>query len=429
MPIAFKDIFDYPTVESLEKYVLSITQSSPAVSREISESEHPALEQNRPEALSQLRTADIGDVLLTGATGLLGIHVLKTLLDQTNHRVYCLMRGGKVGIERRLKSMLVYYFSDPCDALFGSRIIPVDGDITDRDGVMALKKLPFRTVINCAACVKHFAADDLLDRVNWHAVENLIDLCVDTGRRLTQVSTASVAGTSVNLQISPEKKMRENELFFGQLLTNKYAYSKFKAEEAVLNAIEHRGLNGRIVRVGNLMPRYSDGEFQINSVTNAFMRSLRALAAMGKVSVSMLDQPVEFSPIDCTAESVVALSSVEGFTVFHATNSHLVQMGDVIESMNRCAIPIEIVEKETFEEAFRSALNDETLSMAVSPLITYQASDRNTEEFNIGYDNTFTTKALYRLRIKWPIIGEAYLDQMFTALRTIGFFDHMMHKE
>ena len=56
-----------------------------------------------------------------------------------------------------------------------------------------------------------------------------------------------------------------------------------------------------------------------------------AFPAMGKVPVSMLDQLVEFSPIDCTAESVVALSAVGNCTVFHATNSHWVQMGDVTD--------------------------------------------------------------------------------------------------
>ncbi len=187
--------------------------------------------------------------------------------------------------------------------------------------------------------------------------------------------------------------------------------------------MENRGLDGKNIRVGNLMARNSDGEFQVNSVTNAFMRSLRAYAALGKISVSALDMPLEFSPIDCTAESVAALAGVEYFTVFHATNSHMVQMGDVIESMNRCGISVEIVDENEFETVFRRALDDETLSPVVSPLITYQNSDQNMEEFEIGYDNTFTTKALYRLRVKWPIINENYLDQLFATLRAFGFFD------
>ena len=97
-------------------------------------------------------------------------------------------------------------------------------------------------------------------------------------------------------------------------------------------AVEENGLDGMIVRVGNLMSRYSDGEFQINFVTNNFMRSLRAYAKLGVIPVDALDRPVEFSPIDCTAAAVVALSVTDRqFTVFHATNGHRVQMGDVVE--------------------------------------------------------------------------------------------------
>ena len=188
-------------------------------------------------------------------------------------------------MDDRLKSILMYYFETPCEELFGSRIFTVSGDITDRETVMKLSEINFGTVFNCAACVKHFVRDDLLDRINWHGVENLIDLCVESGRRLVQVSTVSVAGSSVNGAFSVDRKIRENELYFGQNLDNKYVYTKFKAEEALLKAVDERGLDGRIVRVGNLMSRYSDGLFQINSVTNGFMRGLRAYAALGMVSV------------------------------------------------------------------------------------------------------------------------------------------------
>ena len=43
------------------------------------------------------------------------------------------------------------------------------------------------------------------------------------------------------------------------------------------------GLDVKIIRVGNLMGRQSDGEFQINSITNSFVKSLRAYAALGYV--------------------------------------------------------------------------------------------------------------------------------------------------
>ena len=427
LPIAFKDVFDYPTAEELERYINSSSSGATLETAVEAGSETGALAHNTNEFVDEIQGEDIGDILLTGATGFLGVHVLKHLIDSTDKKIYCLLRGSRdMTPDDRLKSILMYYFESPCDELFGSRIITVSGDITNPDGVMELASIDFGTVINCAACVKHFVQDDSLDRINWHGVENLIELCVKTNRRLVQVSTVSVAGTSVNGAFSVDKRIRENELFFGQNLDNKYVYTKFKAEEALLKAVDERGLDGKIVRVGNLMSRYSDGLFQINSVTNGFMRSLRAFAALGMISVSALDEMVEFSPIDCTAAAVVTLAgSNSGFTVFHATNGHRVQMGDVIEAMNRSSIPVKIVKEGEFIEAFNAALSDEKRSELVSPLISYQASDKNTIEFFIDYDNSFTTKALYRLGFKWPIINEDYLKNVFDSLSGLAFFDEV----
>ena len=106
-------------------------------------------------------------------------------------------------------------------------------------------------------------------------------------------------------------------------------------------------------------------------------------------------------------------------------NSQLVQKGDVIEAMNRGGVKVDIVSDKDFTEAFTKALSDEKLSESVSPLISYQASDKNTIEFFIDYDNTFTTKALYRLNFKWPIINETYLENVFDALATLAFFDEV----
>lgn len=425
LPIAFKDVFDYPTAEELEKYINSSSHDS-AVENEADnkESDYSVLAHNTNEYVDEIYSVDIGDILLTGSTGFLGAHVLRHLIDNTDKKIYCLLRGSDM--DERLKSILMYYFETPYEELFGSRIFTLSGDITDREGLMKLRNVEFGAVINCAACVKHFVKDDTLDRINWHGVENLIDLCVESGRRLIQISTVSVAGTSVNGKFSVDRKIRENELDFGQNLDNKYVYTKFKAEEALLNAVENRGLDGKIVRVGNLMSRYSDGLFQINSVTNGFMRSLRAFAALKAVSVSALDEMVEFSPIDCTAAAVVTLAGANSdFTVFHATNGHRVQMGDVIEAMNKMNIPVKTVSDSEFAEIFNNALSDDKLSELVSPLISYRTSDKNTVEFFIDYDNSFTTKALYRMNFKWPIINESYLENVFESLQALAFFDEV----
>ena len=433
IPIAYADIFDNPTVEKLERFILA-KQGREVQTMETSLTEKSEMEEtgvakvlshNSNRYVDEVAAGELGDVLLTGATGFLGIHVLKALLEKTDNTVYCLIRRGKsANVEVRLKSMLVYYFSDSMEEMFGKRIQVVEGDITDVECVEGLKQYGFQTVINCAACVKHFVNDDILDRINVHGVENLIKFCSQTGRRLVQISTVSIAGDNVNGKFPEEKNLHENELFFGQGLENKYILTKFLAEKAVLEAVAEGKLDGKVIRVGNLMSRHSDGEFQINFVTNGFMRTLRGYAAIGKFPVSAMDELEEFSPIDCTADAIVRLSGVNSeFTVFHACNSHRVQMGDVIEAMNHCGLKVGVVSDEEFARGLADALADEQKNMLVSGLISYLSSDSQNTVKYIDYNNVFTIKTLYRLGYKWPITDDKYLENAFMALKTLGFFD------
>lgn len=429
LPVAYGDIFDNPTVEMLERHILNqnnkqthTKENQPEI---VIDEENKALRYNTAQFVDEVIYTDIENVLLTGSTGFLGIHVLMQIIEHTDSAVYCLVRHSEtVDVEQRLKRMLVYYFSDSMDDLFGTRIFLIEGDITDKDTISSLEKYDFKTVINCAACVKHFTNDDTLERINVNGVENLISFCVKTGKRLVQISTVSVAGININGKFPREKVLYENELFFGQDLSNKYIDTKFRAEKALLEAVANDNLDGKIIRVGNLMSRHSDGEFQINSVTNGFMRNLRAYAAIGKFPVSLMDDIVEFSPIDVTAAAVMCLAGTNSkFTVYHACNGHKVEMGDVIAALNSCGIKIDVVKDSEFNSALKDALKDDKKNMLVSGLISYLSSDSEKSEAYIGYNNSFTNKALYRLGFKWPITNETYLKNAFEALDTLGYFE------
>ena len=90
---------------------------------------------NVSKYVDEIHEVDTGDVLLTGSTGFLGAHVLRHLIEKTDKKIYCLLRGSDM--DDRLKSILMYYFETPCEELFGSRIFTVSGDITDRETVRA----------------------------------------------------------------------------------------------------------------------------------------------------------------------------------------------------------------------------------------------------------------------------------------------------
>jgi thioester reductase-like protein len=132
-----------------------------------------------------------------------------------------------------------------------------------------LKGQGIRSVFNCAASVKHFAASDELKRINVGGIANLIGYCKEEGARLIHVSTMSTGGLIEKDKLMPGILYDEAKLYVGQTIDNKYVLSKFKGERLLLQAVTE-GLDGKIMRVGNLMGRHSDGEFQINFRSNAF---------------------------------------------------------------------------------------------------------------------------------------------------------------
>ena len=434
LAISYSDLFQHSTVKALETFLkekgesAGEEQAGEKTVQSESKTEHTKFEKvlkdNVCERVSQIEAVPLGDVLLTGATGFLGAHVLHDLIEKSDSQIYCLIRGSEdSAIENRLKRILVYYFDQSYGELFGNRIQLIEGDITDEKLSDKLQPLSFDKIINCAACVKHFAADDILERINFKGVENLIQICMEQGRSLIQVSTVSIAGENVDYKFSADKKIHENEFDFGQSTSNQYIDTKFRAEEAVLQAMTE-GMRGKIMRVGNLMSRAQDGEFQINSVTNGFMRTLRGYAALGQFPVSAMDAPTEFSPIDLTAAAIIRLCQTDdSCSVFHPYSSYIIQMADVVEQMNACGIPVKVVEEGEFEETLQEALKDEEKGELIAGLIAYLSSSQEHTVIEIDADNSYTTKVLYRLGFKWRMPDEKYLRRSIDALNTLGFFE------
>jgi thioester reductase-like protein len=329
-------------------------------------------------------------------------------------------KGNYKSNERRLKNMLMYYFDTPYSQLFGNRIICIDGDITDKNIIGVLQGVEFDTLINCAACVKHFADKNLLENINVNGVNNLIELCKKTGKKLVQISTVSVGGEGIDGTPAEDKKIREKDLFFNQSMTNDYIRTKFMAERQVLSAC-CEGLRGKVIRVGNLMSRHSDGEFQINFITNGFLRTLRGYTAVGKFPINGLNEGVEFSPIDETADAVLKLAATNAGTVFHACNSHRIFMGDVIYALRESGFNIDIVSATEFESAVNEYAAKNENSDAVSGLIAYNSRE-DSKIYTIDYDNNFTTEVLYRLAFKWNITDNNYLINAIKALDNLDFF-------
>jgi len=297
--IVFNDIFNLKTPRALAEYVSgntgtpNTTTPSPSVPTNqpspMDNSEYaafiPVLDKNTLNAFRNGERQPIGDVLLTGATGYLGIHVLNELLTNYDGHIICLLRSkADQSPMQRLKTLYFYYFGrTEAFAHIEERVETISAEVTQPDALDAIDRQGL-TVINCVANVKHFSAGNDIEMVNIESVRNLIGFCLRSNSRLIHISTISVAGMSINDVPGPEVKLTERDFYIGQYVNDrKYTYSKFKAEELVLDAIAHHGLNAKIMRVGNLSARQKDGEFQINFNTNNFLAMLRAYVVIGMV--------------------------------------------------------------------------------------------------------------------------------------------------
>ncbi len=422
--VEYQNIFDNPTPETLAEYIegQKKTASTTPISLDNSDivSDYPEqLKYNTLEYAGEVKREPLGDVLLTGAVGFLGIHILRELLEANEGRIICLVRKGRFeSPEKRLKSMLMYYFGNPCEELVRERVTVLEADITD-DVTELLKDHNVDTIINCAAIVKHYAADDSLEKINVGGVENMIRVAMAKNARMIQISTISIPGAHTEETWKKGIKAYENKLFVIDDMGNKYGISKYHAELKMLEAISN-GMRGKIIRVGNLMGRQEDGEFQINFETNAFLNAVRGFATIGKSPISHATDPMSFSPVDMTAKAVVLLAGTnDKFTAFNADNRFRIDEWQLIEAANRIGVKITPVQDEEYYDDYHRMLGDSAVNSKLQGLMTNDRPDIR----GVETDNKFTTNVLYRLGFSWELPDIAYLERALESLLTMDYFE------
>lgn len=421
--ITYGDVFNHKTPRQLAHLVKGDSESDEdAVITQFDYNNiNTILKQNTLQAFRTGERHKLGNVLLTGATGYLGIHILNELLSQDVEQIYCLIRAKSLNAaQQRLQTLLFYYFNDDFAQQFGSRIHVVLGDVTQPID----ETLPIDTVFNCAAVVKHFSEGTLIEDVNIGGAQHCVDFCLKKQAQLVHISTASTRGLSVNGVPGNTEVFTEQSLYMGQFLGNKYIYSKFIAERLILNAIATQGLRAKIMRVGNLSARSTDGEFQINFSTNSFMGRINVYNMLGYFPHDLRTSPVEFSPINEVAHAIILLSSTpKECCVFHPYNIHTQFLGDVLQGLESITQKIEYVEVEQFNKAMEEAKNDPVKAKILSSLLAYQDMAHGQKTGDVKRDNEYTTQVLYRLGFNWSATSFDYVERMLKAIGGLGFFD------
>jgi amino acid adenylation domain-containing protein len=423
--VIYGDVFTHPTPRLLAQFVTGeapTENSDDAITNFDYSGIDAILQHNNIETFLKGERQQLGNVLLTGATGYLGIHVLRELIDSDATTITCMVRGkDQPAAEHRLKNLLFYYFENPYKELFGTRLFVMNADVTQEINVDG----HIDTVFNCAANVKHFSKGTDIEDVNIGGAQRCVEFCLKTGARLVHISTTSVGEIWILHNDGEQVPMLdERKLWFGQFLDNRYINSKFLAERLVLDAVAHHGLNAKVMRVGNLAPRSYDGEFQANFNSNSYMGRLRVFHVLGCCPYDSYDELTEMSPIDQTAKAVVTLASTpKECTVFQPFNNHTELLGDVLQLMAKVGREIRFVENAEFEKAIEEAGKDPEKAKLLSAVLAYQDVTHGQKAAIIERDNRYTCNVLHRLGFHWSSTSWDYVDRMLTAIAGFGYFE------
>lgn len=424
-----QDFYECPTIRQLSA---RISGCIPENNNEEKEEEIYFTGRERPDEII-ITPADIGNVLLTGATGFLGIHLLMELLVQTESTIYCLVRGNDAGT--RLSQLLGYYFPSLSEPVI-NRVVVINGDFTFKH--FGLKDDEYhdlaqkvQTVIHCGALVKHYGIYAEFERTNVRGTCEVINFCVNFGKRLNHISTISISGKFVAGFVTGQNEInrifKEEDFYIGQeYKTNVYIRSKFTAENQIFKA-ETEGLKATIFRIGVLTGRHLDGRFQRNIEENAFYRRIKSLLTLRISPESFLDQSLEFTPVDCCAKGIVNIIKVNQTAglVFHMYNHHVIKAIEFLGYLRMLNFSVQTLSNREFESKITRLSQTKEGKEALSGFISDLVINKKMDCINtIVPDSSFTVNYLKQLGFAWPEIDDEYLAKVLNFMCEVGFINN-----
>ena len=389
--VSAQDIYEFPTVALLEEMLLNGTM------KEVAEEEKVDVNSLLRHNSNLIVDSDPHYVLLTGATGFLGAHILRELCRR-KLRVVCLVRNVD-----KLRPTLKSYFPKEYEK-FSYKVVKGDIELekfglTDKEYDILKNKVDM--VFHVAANVHHAGHYADFERSNVIGTQHVIDFCKDAGAILQHTSTASVNGAGTVFQSKPNAKFDEFCLDIGQNYTqNVYIHSKYKSEERVLLAREN-GLKANIFRIGNLTWRKSDGMFQKNAGDNGFLERLKGLLKVKMYTKEIAEYPIDFTPVDECAEAYVLLA------LNHHVNNIYNLYNPNVYNLDALCKKFMVHAKRVPREVFEKSLKEQIQDKEVMVLSFYNAIASSSK--NVPISNEYTTTELEKLGFKWSKIGIGYL--------------------
>lgn len=427
-----QSFYRYPSIKRLARRIDTHTDYYTEFNFQIpSQFKHQENEIQKKKELIHCQV--LGNVLLTGANGFIGVHVLHEILKTTDSKVYCFVRGDNVSHSvKRLEESYKFYFDEDLALYLQNRVFVYNGQIVYDNFSLSEDELQeicsnVDTIIHTAAIVKHYGDFEQFKTANIDGTRRIVEFAYQEKKRLIHISSISVSGNYLVKQDNQNVSFTENDFYIGQHYTNNvYVNSKFDAEKIVYAYME-KGLTAEILRIGILSGRYIDGFFQKNINENAFYGRIKSLVDLKNVSNSMLKQNIEFTPVDLCAKAIVLLAKTKltENRVYHLYNHNLISIDKVIQILKSFDIPINNMEDKDFEKyVLKLSQNTKTREILKGIIndISFENSNLNLDYgFTVNVSSKYTQKYLKLLGFEWPKVDDNYLKKLISYMKKVKF--------
>jgi thioester reductase-like protein len=257
-------------------------------------------------------------ILLTGATGFVGMELVARWLERSDRDIITLVRANDdAGARARIDDLLDDLFGERAEQ-HRDRVHAVAGDIAApglglSDAVRDEIAERTSTIVHSAASVSFTLPLDEARAINLDGTRRMVELAQLADRRggldcFAHVSTAYVAGDH-------DGRFAEGDLDLGQGFHNSYEQSKFEAEQVVAAS----GLPTRVMRPSIIVGERDSGW---TAAFNVLYWPLRALSRGVFAAIPAYPgSPVDVVSIDYVADAVYELcgqAGVDGET-YHLT--------------------------------------------------------------------------------------------------------------
>jgi thioester reductase-like protein len=356
-----ESFFENNTIHKISKWILQTIKSG--AHRPETQHHEPNTQKTAVYAPSR-KNFQIKNILLTGATGVLGGHILKTFLSQhineNDSHIYCLIRGNTAQecIDKIVKILNAYSQEKINFHQIAHRITIIPGDITEKN--FGLSDEAYHHLAQQIDCTLHVAGKvslhesyASLEKINVFGTENVVAFSLRTKNKfLLHTSTYAVMGDRLIQENTPfsEKDFQLGQSFEGQ----NYAKSKFNAERIVRDA-QALGLHWMILRPGNIFGEATTGYYPfLENLTGIFYDILKTVI----MTKSAMRSPIYFdvTPVDYVSKAILffALQYQDCFNVFHLTNPHKKRFHEVIDLIKKYGHQINMVSPEAYYQLIES---------------------------------------------------------------------------